>query len=302
MRLCRFSSGGKVQAGLYFDEFVVPFSAAGALKIEGLAGDDLLDYLPPDGKHFAAAKKFADAVASNTNALPANVRLPHDSVELLVPVPRPSKLLLLAGNYNEHLTEGGGAATERSETFPYVFTKPPTTTLTASGKPVVIPKVSPDHIDWELELGIVIGRRGAAFTIAHDNYTGGDILDKMRSANREVLVIAQIETARGVENVDEIAAIEGIDVLWIGHFDLSNFLGVPGEFNHPRFLEAVDRVAGACWRHNKAGGFLVGSPEEAQQRLQQGFRCLAYGGDLWMYQQTLGSGLRSVRQTFGTNE
>src|SRR5688572_6861140 len=65
-----------------------------------------------------------------------------------------------------------------------------------------------------------VGRRGAAFTIAHDNFTGGDILEKMHSANREVLVIAQIETARGLEHVEEIAAVEGIDVLWIGHFDL----------------------------------------------------------------------------------
>ena len=60
-------------------------------------------------------------------------------------------------------------ATERSETFPYVFTKPPSTTLIASNKPVVIPKISPDNVDWELELCIVMGnvvqwskaRRGA---------------------------------------------------------------------------------------------------------------------------------------------
>jgi 2-dehydro-3-deoxyglucarate aldolase/4-hydroxy-2-oxoheptanedioate aldolase len=83
--------------------------------------------------------------------------------------------------------------------------------------------------------------------------------------------------------------------LWIGHFDLSNFLGIPGEFTHPTFLDAVARVADACRKHKKAGGFLVGSPGEAQQRLEQGFRCLAYGGDLWMYQQTLSAGLRAVR-------
>jgi 2-dehydro-3-deoxyglucarate aldolase/4-hydroxy-2-oxoheptanedioate aldolase len=144
-----------------------------------------------------------------------------------------------------------------------------------------------------------VGRRGAAFTIAHDNYTGGDILEKMQSANREVLLIAQIETARGLEQVEEIAAVDGIDVLWIGHFDLSNFLGVPGEFSHPKFLEAVERVAAACRKHNKAGGFLVGSPAEARQRLEQGFRCLAYGGDLWMYQQTLSAGLKAVRDSPG---
>ena len=57
------------------------------------------------------------------------------------------------------------------------------------------------------------GRRGAAFGVAHDDYQGGDLLAKMQSANEEQLLIAQIETATGVENVDQIAAVEGIDVL-----------------------------------------------------------------------------------------
>jgi 2,4-diketo-3-deoxy-L-fuconate hydrolase len=72
---------------------------------------------------------------------------------------QPNKLFLLAGNYNEHIQEGGGLATERAETFPYVFMKPPTTTLVDPGKNVVIPKVSPASIDWELELAIVIGKK-----------------------------------------------------------------------------------------------------------------------------------------------
>src|SRR5688500_2256523 len=59
------------------------------------------------------------------------------------------------------------------------------------------------------------GRRGAAFSIAHDDYAGGDLVEKVESANRESLLIAQIETAAGVENVEAIAAVEGIDVLWI---------------------------------------------------------------------------------------
>ena len=58
-----------------------------------------------------------------------------------------------------------------------------------------------------------VGRRGAAFGVAHDDYTGGDIMEKIRSANTETLLIAQIETAAGLENVEEIAAVEGVDVL-----------------------------------------------------------------------------------------
>ena len=78
---------------------------------------------------------------------------------MLVPLPMPSKLMLLAGNYAKHIEEGGRSAGERRDTFPYVFMKPPGTTLTHPGAPVRIPAVSPDAIDWELELGVVIGRR-----------------------------------------------------------------------------------------------------------------------------------------------
>jgi 2-keto-4-pentenoate hydratase/2-oxohepta-3-ene-1,7-dioic acid hydratase in catechol pathway len=196
MRLCRFAKSGQPVVGLYDDKFVISLADAAQAygqatqeKLGPFAGDNLLDFLPPEGQHFAAAKKVADWVAKNEATLPASARLPHESVELLVPIPRPNKLLLLAGNYNEHLTEGGGAATERAETFPYVFWKPPTTTLTAPGKPVIIPKVSPDHVDWELELCIVIGKRARHVREADGlNYVAGytvlnDISDRQYRPN-----------------------------------------------------------------------------------------------------------------------
>ena len=166
MRLCRYAREGRNQVGLYDDKFIIPLQAAVSAyanathdQLRLSATDNLLDFLPPDGQHFAAAKKVAEWVARNDGAIPSASRLAHDALELLVPIPRPNKLLLLAGNYNEHLTEGGGRGTERAETFPYVFTKPPTTTLNDPNKPVVIPRVSPDSIDWELEQCVVIGRR-----------------------------------------------------------------------------------------------------------------------------------------------
>jgi 2-keto-4-pentenoate hydratase/2-oxohepta-3-ene-1,7-dioic acid hydratase in catechol pathway len=181
MRLCRFARNGLPQVGLYDDKSILPLAAVAAAygsatqdRLDGLEGDNLLDFLPPDGKHFAAVRKIADWASKNASGALSAALLANDAVELLVPIPRPNKLLLLAGNYNEHLTEGGGAATERAETFPYVFTKPPSTTLTASNKPVVIPKVSPDHIDWELELCIVMGRRARHVTESDAlNYVAG---------------------------------------------------------------------------------------------------------------------------------
>ena len=108
-------------------------------------------------------------------------------------------------------------------------------------------------------------------------------------------LIAQIETASGVRNLDEIASVDGIDVLWIGHFDLSNSLGIPGQFDHPLFQEAVARVLEACRRYGKVPGFLAGDIAGGKKLLDQGFRMLAYGGDLWLYQAAVRDGVTALQ-------
>lgn len=140
------------------------------------------------------------------------------------------------------------------------------------------------------------GRRGTAFVIAHDDYHAGDTGEKMRSANSESLLIAQIETVPGLDNLDAIAAVEGIDVLWIGHNDLTTSMGIPGQFEHPRYLDAVRRVVDACRRFGKAAGMMATSVSIGKDLLNQGFRILAYGGDLWIYQQALRQGLMQLRE------
>ena len=139
------------------------------------------------------------------------------------------------------------------------------------------------------------GRRGAAFAVAHDDYAAGDLVETMRSANEEGLLSAQIETAVGLENVEEIAAVDGIDVLWVGQFDLTNFLGIPGQFNHPRLKGALERVVRVARQHGKTAAILVMSVDEGRAMLAQGFRCVAYGGDLWLYQQALRQGISALR-------
>lgn len=141
-----------------------------------------------------------------------------------------------------------------------------------------------------------LGRRGAAFGVEHDNYQDGDIVLKMKSANEELLLIVLIETVQGVENVEQIAAVEGIDVLWIGHFDLTNSMGIPGQFTHPNFQRAVDQVLEACQRHGKSAGFMASSVAEGCSQIARGFRCLAYWGDIWIYKQALGDGLSAIRE------
>ncbi len=139
------------------------------------------------------------------------------------------------------------------------------------------------------------GRRGAAFSVAHDDYAGGDIVEKMRSANEEVVILALIETATGIANAEEIAAVPGIDILWMGQFDLTNSLGIPGQFTHPQFLKSLERLVAAAKSQGKSAGIMGPSVDEIKLRIQQGFRALCYGGDLWIYQQALRQGIEGVR-------
>ncbi|MFP6600888.1 MAG: aldolase/citrate lyase family protein [Pirellulaceae bacterium] len=141
-----------------------------------------------------------------------------------------------------------------------------------------------------------VGRRGGAFGISHDNYQGGPAVDKMTSANDETLLIAQIETAKGLENVEQIAAVDGIDVLWIGQTDLSNSMGIPAQFEHPDFQAAVDRIVSVARAAGKAAGYMGMSLDECENLYQKGFRCLAYSGDLWLYQEILGESISALRQ------
>src|SRR5262245_36273068 len=160
MRLCRFEADGAVRAAIYDDAHVAALThLAGQLSLVVPESDDLLDYLPPDGRFALAAHALFERYAQLSLTERERLSRPVGSVKLLVPIAAPKKVLLLAGNYAEHIKEGGGIATERQNTFPYFFWKPPTTTLTHPGDPVRIPAVSPKHVDWELELGVVMGRR-----------------------------------------------------------------------------------------------------------------------------------------------
>jgi 2-dehydro-3-deoxyglucarate aldolase/4-hydroxy-2-oxoheptanedioate aldolase len=129
------------------------------------------------------------------------------------------------------------------------------------------------------------GRRGAAFGFAHDDFEGGDVVQKMKTIHERTLVIAMIETRQGLENVDAIAAVPDVDVLWLGHFDLSNFLGIPGQFSSPVFQDAIKRIVGAAKKHGKAAGYMAASAALGQEYLGHGFRMIATGTDQGMLQE-----------------
>lgn len=139
------------------------------------------------------------------------------------------------------------------------------------------------------------GERGVALGIAHDRYRPAKPADTFKAANERACFIALIETAAGIENVDEIAAVPGVDLLWIGQFDLSASLGIPGQFAHPRYVGAVDAVRDACRMHGKSLGRLALDVEQGVALFNEGFDFIAYSGDIWLMQSALRQGADSLR-------
>jgi len=114
-------------------------------------------------------------------------------------------------------------------------------------------------------------------------------------ANRDTIVIAQIESPAGIEHADAIVSVPGVDIVWLGQFDLTLALGIPGQFDHPAFTEAVDHLLAVCRRHGKPLGQLVASPAEGQALRQRGFQVLAYA-DVWVFERALREGLDALRR------
>ena len=153
MRLCRFEQQGTLLVGFYAGDVIFPLgSVAEALGVDVPPSDCLLPFLT-GGSDREAVQRLEDAIEAAGDEQVAALGISRQETQLKVPISNPSKLLLLAGNYSKHIEEGGGQAAERQTTFPYVFMKPPLTTLNDPENPIRIPAVSPDHIDWELELG-----------------------------------------------------------------------------------------------------------------------------------------------------
>ena len=104
-----------------------------------------------------------------------------------------------------------------------------------------------------------------------------------------------IETADGVKNIDGIAGLDGVDCLWVGHFDLSVSLGIPGDFAHPTFTDAMDKIVAAAKKHNKSLGRLVPSVQQGHDFYAQGFDFICYSGDVWVLHDAMADAVSKIR-------
>ena len=145
------------------------------------------------------------------------------------------------------------------------------------------------------------GGRGVALQVAHDRYRPGGVPEKFAAANNRSTLFCQIETAAGVKNAEAIASVDGVDALWVGHFDLSVSLGIPGQFDHPDFRRAIDRTIAACEKHKKALGRLVPTVELGVELYGAGFDFICYSGDVWVLHNALAEAITGLREGVKAN-
>ncbi|MCW2848191.1 MAG: 2,4-dihydroxyhept-2-ene,7-dioic acid aldolase [Marmoricola sp.] len=121
--------------------------------------------------------------------------------------------------------------------------------------------------------------------------------DALDRADQETLCVVQIESAAAVDAADDIAALDGVDVLFIGPRDLSHDLGVPGDLTAPAYVEALKTVLAAARRHDKSAGMLVPDGAAAAARLAQGWSFLAIGSDSTLLAATIRAELDQALST-----
>ena len=139
------------------------------------------------------------------------------------------------------------------------------------------------------------GHRGLGLGHAHNNYIAPNAAEYLTYANNNTTVICQIESPEGVCNAEAIAATPGVDVLWIGHFDLTANMGILADFDHSDFHAALRTVVAAARKHGKGTAIQPSSPAQLSAWRDAGFNILSYGADSGIYKAALAEAVGRIR-------
>lgn len=141
-----------------------------------------------------------------------------------------------------------------------------------------------------------MGKRGLGLGTAHNDYVMPDPVTYFREINESSVVICQTESELGVRNAEAIAAVDGVDCLWVGHYDLSQSMGIPAQFRNQRFIDALTKVAAAARGHGKLLGVQPGNMEQLEEWRAIGFNVFSWQSDIAIYRSGLEEGVKQVRQ------
>lgn len=168
---------------------------------------------------------------------------------------------------------------------------------------LIIPQVhSLEEIKKIVEYGkyFPVGQRGVAFArgagYGYLEHAKGDINDYFATCNRETLLIPQCETKGCLENIEEIAKVDGIDGIFVGPYDLSVAMGIPTQFDKPEFKAALERILKAVKDAGKFTIIYCADFNVANTRLKQGFDSVTVGQDVNFYIDTINEMVHSIEK------
>ena len=171
--------------------------------------------------------------------------------------------------------------------------------MDAGAHGVIVPMVN-SKVDAEKAVASVqyppIGFRGVG--LARAQKYGTDFEEYKKWNEQESIVIVQVEHIKAVENLEDILSVEGVDGFIIGPYDLSGSLGVPGQFDHPEMLKALNRVKDVSAKMNALSGFHVIPPEvEAfQEKVREGYKFIAHSLDILFLGNGCRDSLKNIRK------
>ena len=247
MRLVTYRQDGASRAGVIAGERVIDLARGGAALGPELPADivGLLE-LGEEG-----LTRVGQLLTRGGDELPGVALADAD----LGPViPRPPTIFLLAGNYQSHLTEGGGARVDKEKITPRFFIKP-RTSLIGTGEPIMIPTIS-DKVDYELEIAAIIGKGGKAIPLAEaESHVAGYAVFNDISARE--LKYAAGRTERPMDGF-----FDWLTGKWCDSFAaLGPYLVTSDEIDDPKALEMALRVNGELRQHSAAGEMIFDVPE-----------------------------------------
>jgi len=124
------------------------------------------------------------------------------------------------------------------------------------------------------------GERGVCRYVRAANYSAMDKFKYFKSANKETMIIVHIEGVEGINNLEEILSISGIDVIFIGPYDLSQSLGLPGQVNHSLVVEKIKEVVTKCRENSIAVGTFADDIQTAKKWISLGVQYMSFSVDV----------------------
>lgn len=141
------------------------------------------------------------------------------------------------------------------------------------------------------------GNRGVAIRRAHNFYRKVDAAAYMKQTNEHTFIAVQAESPEAIENLETIADVPGVDSIFVGPFDLSVSLGIPGKIEDPKEVKAIERVVEVCRKRGIVSGTMLFDKGHAKHWIQKGMRFMAYSSDIGILADAAAAAVSELKES-----